>query len=99
MTTAAERRHLGRLAAMGCIVCLREGFGETPCEIHHLRHGQGMSQRASHYQAIGLCHTHHRTGGYGVAFHAGPKAFEDRFGSESDLLIDTRQRLGIKEVA
>lgn len=80
--------HLGKVAALGCVVCRNLGYGETPAEIHHVRSGQGM-KRASHYETIPLCHLHHRTGGYGVAFHAGEKAFEANFGNELDLLEQT----------
>jgi hypothetical protein len=50
--------------------------------------------RASNYDAIPLCHKHHRTGGYGVAFHAGKQAFEDQFGTEGELLEETYELLG-----
>lgn len=99
MTTAAERRHLSRLASLGCIVCLREGFGETPAEIHHPRSHAGMGQKAKHSDAIPLCHAHHRTGGYGVAIHAGQKTWERQYGTEDELLADVRRRLGFAEAA
>lgn len=99
MTTAAERRHLGRLAALGCIACLREGLGETPAEIHHPRSLAGMSQKASHFDALPLCPPHHRTGGHGIAIHAGQRTWEAKFGTEVELLADVRRRLGIQEAA
>lgn len=99
MTTAVERRHLGRLAALGCIVCVRAGFGESPAEIHHPRSLAGMSQKASHFDAIPLCTRHHRTGGFGVAIHAGQKTWEQNHGTEAELLADVRRRLGDKEAA
>lgn len=86
MTTKAEKQHLNKIADLGCIVCRNSGYGKSPAEIHHIRNGQGMSQRASNYEAIPLCHIHHRTGGYGVAFHAGKKAFESKYGTERELL-------------
>lgn len=87
MTTKAEREHLSKVAEIGCIVCLNENHGQSPAEIHHIRSGKGMGQRASNYEAIPLCHAHHRTGGYGIAFHAGSKVWQERFGSE-ELLLD-----------
>jgi len=83
---AVERKHLGKLAAFGCIVCYNNGYPYTPAEIHHLRSGAGAGQRSSHYRAIPLCHTHHRTGGFGMALHAGQKTWESNFGTEEDLL-------------
>jgi hypothetical protein len=36
---------------------------------------------------------HHRNGGYGIAYHAGRKEFEKRFGSEVELLEWTLNNL------
>lgn len=56
----ADKSHLSRVASLGCGLCRRIGYGETPAEIHHPREGQGMAQRASNWLAIGLCPEHHR---------------------------------------
>lgn len=93
MATASEKRYLNRLASLGCIVCADLGYQDTPAEIHHLREGQGMSQRASHYLAIPLCAGHHRTGGKGVALHAGQREFEALYGTELDLLAKAIERI------
>lgn len=97
--TKAERKHLDRLAQLGCIACIRAGHESGPCEIHHPRSKAGMSQKASHYDAIPLCPAHHRTGGHGVAIHAGQRTWEARFGTEAELLADVRSRLGMREAA
>jgi len=91
--TAKKRLHLARVAALGCVVCRNMGYGATPAEIHHIRTGQGL-KRASHFETIPLCHAHHRTGGYGVAFHAGAGAWQAAYGSELDLLEQVRGELG-----
>lgn len=91
--TKEEKRHLAKVAALGCIVCRNEGFGRTAAEIHHVRNGQGMSQRASNFEVIPLCHAHHRTGGRGIAFHAGKQAFESKYGTERELLAQVNQLL------
>jgi hypothetical protein len=85
--TKKEREHLSRVKELGCLICNR------PAEIHHLRTGQGMGQRASHYNTIPLCPEHHRTGGYGVAIHAGQKTFEAQNGTEIELLRLTLEKL------
>lgn len=90
--TSTERLHHHRVAALGCVVCRNEGLGKTPAEVHHIRTGQG-AMRASHFDVIPLCHTHHRTGGYGVAYHAGAAAWQESFGREVDLLAQTRKEL------
>ncbi len=93
--TKTEKKHLEALVELGCIVCYKLGTPGTPAEIHHLRTGQGASQRASDYQAIPLCPWHHRLGGHKQAYHAGPKAFEERYGTEMELLELTQEKLGL----
>jgi len=85
--TKAERLHMGAMAATGCIIC------DRPTELHHPRHGTGMGQRASNYNVIPLCEKHHRTGGPGIALHAGIKTFESTFGTEPELLEKALKRL------
>ena len=48
--TATEKRHLDRIAAMPCALC-----GASPVHVHHIRAGQGMGERASHFLTIPLC--------------------------------------------
>ena len=92
MTTKSERDHMGAVAALGCIVCRNLGFGASPAEVHHVGNGT-LGKKASNFETIGLCPTHHRNGGHGVAVHAGRKAFEANFGTERELLEQTRREL------
>lgn len=93
--TKAEKAHLSRVAGLGCIVCKNNGFDDTPSEIHHLRNGQGGAQRASHYETIPLCTIHHRHSGHGeIAFHASQYEFEERYGTERELLDQVKGLLG-----
>lgn len=95
----AERQHMGDVAQLGCVVCRNLGHEDTPAELHHIRTGQGR-KRATHYQVIPLCPHHHRTGGHGEAFHAGPRVWQLRFGREEVLLkqveIEIRQLRAMK---
>jgi hypothetical protein len=79
--TKAERAYMGRVAELGCIVCQF-----TLAQVHHIREGQGMSQRASHYLTIPLCPEHHM----GVfSIHNSPEQFKNIYGSELNLLSET----------
>ena len=83
--TRAERIRFGKLSEMGCILCRHLGTPGTPPEIHHLRDGQGMSQRAPNNLTIPLCAYHHRgpEGYHGM----GKRGFEAVYGvTERDLL-------------
>ena len=92
MATKAERDHMGAVAALGCIVCRNLGFGATPAEVHHIGNG-ALGKKASNFETIPLCDAHHRNGGHGVAVHAGRKTFEARYGTERELLEQTRREL------
>lgn len=90
-TTAVEKRHYGKVAQLGCIVCKNIGYEDSPAEIHHLRANAGAGQKSK--DVIPLCHIHHRTGGYGLAFHAGKEAFEQVYGTELELLEQVKGML------
>lgn len=84
-TTAAERAHLGLVAAMGCCLCQHLGLGTTLAEVHHVRarHGWG---RSGHFATIPLCPTHHR-GQPGGVHDMGRAQFAAHYGiSEIQLL-------------
>ena len=54
--TAQEKRHMGRIAALGCLVC------RAPAEVHHV-HSDGLKRiTRSHRLTTPLCPIHHRTG-------------------------------------
>ena len=61
--TAAGKRHMGRVAALGCVACVILGYGETPPEVHHIR--EGRIER-NDFLTIGLCPPHHRGKAPGV---------------------------------
>lgn len=91
--TVDEKKHMMRVAELGCMVCKRMGYEGTPAEIHHKRAGTGAGRRSSHMDAIPLCPEHHRgnTGLHGL----GTKGFTKHWGfDEDDLLQDTRSLLG-----
>ena len=93
--TKAESAHMTRVAELGCIVLCGNGMRcKRPAEIHHIRHRIGIGRRSSHFETIPLCDFHHRNGNYGEAIHAGKVAWEKRYGTELQLLEQTRQLLG-----
>ena len=90
-----ERRHIRRVIALGCIVC------GAPAELHHIRSlaaGSGTGLKVTHFETIGLCPSHHRTGGYGIAFHAGPEIWEKTFGRQEDLLAQILKELSLSNI-
>ncbi|MBD7747769.1 hypothetical protein HJX11_09780 [Klebsiella pneumoniae] len=82
----SDKQYFQDLVEIGCIVCkVHFGVYSAP-EIHHIRTGQGAGQRANHKETLPLCPPHHRTGGHGVAIHAGQKTWEKNYGTETELL-------------
>jgi hypothetical protein len=90
--TKAERDHLARVAALGCIACLNLGYTGTPAEIHHITKGAGMGQKASHFETIPLCFHHHSAQGQD-GFHKYPETWQLKHGRELDLLEQVRGML------
>lgn len=85
MSTRAEREHMARVASLPCACC-----GQYGVQVHHIRDGQGMSQRASNFLTVPLCPECH-TGTYGV--HGDKSRMRARKQSELDWLADTIERL------
>ena len=53
----------------------------------------GVGMRNDFMHAIPLCPNHHQPGGHGIALHAGQETFENKFGTEEELLEDTLRRI------
>lgn len=47
--------HMARVAELPCCLCQTQ-----PVEVHHVREGQGMSQRAGNWITLPLCPDCHR---------------------------------------
>jgi hypothetical protein len=94
--TKAEKNHLSKVADFGCIACRKIGFEDTPAEIHHIRDGVGMAQRATHFEVIPLCTGHHRRDDNSI--HRSKLRFESEFGTERELLAELLHEIGYKTV-
>lgn len=90
MATNNAREHMGRVSALGCAICHHMGHPDTPAEVHHIREGQGMAQRASDFLTVPLCPEHHR-GTHGV--HGDKQALRAIKMTELDLLAWTIEKL------
>jgi|TARA_R100000479_G_C6311928_1_gene174370 hypothetical protein len=90
----AEKEHLRKVAELGCIACRKNGFYDTPAEIHHISNGI-IGKRASHFETIPLCHYHHRTSN--EAYHNDPKGFTIKYGTQKELLEETMDLIYVKD--
>ncbi len=83
---------MGLVAQLGCAVCERMGYADSPAMVHHPRTGVGMGKKAPDSETIPLCHRHHQ--GEDGVHTLGRKAWERRFGlTELELVAETKQRV------
>lgn len=85
MTTQSMKDHMNRVAELPCVLC-----GAQPVELHHIREGQGMQQRASNWLVIPACPSCHR-GSKGI--HGDKSMMNLKKWTELDLLANTLERL------
>jgi hypothetical protein len=63
VTTKSEKSYMDRVAKLPCAICASHGV-----QLHHVREGQGTSQRAQNWLVIPLCpdcHTGPKNGIHG----------------------------------
>ena len=77
-----DKKRFDHLRELGCVAC-----GSNNVVIHHIRKHTGLSLRPSHQDTIPLCPKHHNMGNESV--HLNKKLFEEKFGTEKQLLIKT----------
>lgn len=83
---------MARVAALRCVLCERlqlDPIGKT--DVHHLREGQGMAQRASNWLVAALCHERCHQGTRGV--HGDRSLLKQAKCTELDLLAWTLEAL------
>lgn len=83
---------MGRVAAMECVLCRLLGMQqESKTDVHHIREGQGMAQRASNWLVVPLCHSGCHQGPLGI--HGDRSLLRIAKVDELDLLAMTIQEL------
>lgn len=83
--TGTERVWMARVAALPCSLC-----GDHGVQLHHIREGQGMAQRASNFLVVPLCPDCHN-GPLGV--HGDKTMLRIKKVTELDLLANTIEAL------
>ena len=97
--TALEKRWMDAIVAHGCVACLLDGVWPRPACVHHILRG---GVRMGHLFTLPLCPGHHQdgTGAPGlIARHPYKARFEQRYGSEFDLLARLKRELGVFDEA
>lgn len=82
-----ERAYMAAVKETPCVLCAALGQRQTgPTFAHHIREGQGISQRASDWLTVALCHDCHQ-GQLGI--HGDRTLLKLAKVSELDLLART----------
>lgn len=85
--TAEEKELWDKLAALGCIACLRAGVFEPDVSIHHV---DGRTKPGCHKRVLPLCASHHQDGTgknpHYIAVHPWKTRFEQYFGSQKEMM-------------
>lgn len=88
--SAAGKRHMGRIARLGCIACRLLALGDSPAQVHHIREGRIAR---SDTLTIPLCPPHHTGSRMSVHHDKDSLLRAIGVGSEFDLLAATLEQL------
>jgi hypothetical protein len=83
--SAAGKRHMGRVAQLPCCLCGAHGV-----QVHHIREGRGMNQRADDFLTLPVCPSCH-TGPQGI--HGDKTMLRIAKVTELELLAQTLETL------
>lgn len=85
--TKETKQHMSKVADLGCLICNKMGFPNSPAELHHIKNFTGIGRKANDFEVIPLCPKHHRQGK--DAYHYSPKSFTEKWGTQKQLLQET----------
>ena len=92
--TRQEKEFMNRMASIGCIVCLNQGYSTPVVSVHHM---DGRVKTGCHYHVLPLCGRHHQVPDSQKpprwhSLHVNKTEFERAYGTEMELY---QQCLGI----
>lgn len=94
-----EKAWMESIVEFGCVVCARTLRVHTPPEVHHI---YGKARKGTHLLSLPLCHKHHRGGEDTKVYtsrHPWKRRFEERYGTETELLEWLQGELGARKEA
>lgn len=87
MATKEQRKHFDRVARIGCILCKKQGYEDSPAVLHHIR----RAGKRSNAPVVPLCVSHH-TGDAGI-HGLGRKRFEREYSVTEEELLEMVQAI------
>ncbi|MFU7349594.1 Ref family recombination enhancement nuclease [Pseudomonas paraeruginosa] len=98
--TRYEKRIHDRMASeIGCIACRKDGIRNMHVSIHHI---DGRTKPGAHLRVLPLCSGHHQdgTGAPGlIAVHPWKRRFEEKYGTQLELLEECMEILAERNCA
>lgn len=94
--TAAEKRFMDQVAALGCIACSADGYENFDVSIHHVH---GRTAVGCHFQVLPLCGPHHQDDGTALAVHPWKTRWEARYGKQDDLVAVITKKIGFEHAS
>ncbi len=95
--SAKEKAFHHDLAGLGCIACRKDGRVNPWVSIHHI---DGRTKPDAHKLVLALCAGHHQDGTGEdkslIAVHPYKARFEARYGSQMELLEESKRMLGLE---
>lgn len=95
--TAAEKIVWSKLAALGCIACMKDGNYNPHVSIHHV---DGRTKPGCHMLVLPLCAGHHQDGTGEdktmISVHPWKAQFVLVYGNELDLVAECMKLIGEK---
>ena len=95
-----NRAHMGKVAAMPCVICHEWGMPQmSPTEVHHCKSGRYGRNRLPDIMVIPLCHSHHhKLRPYPgdedkIGFHNAQATWESEYGEDHEWLSWVEARL------
>ena len=94
-------KHLGKVAELPCVACQKRGEAQTSkTQVHH-EWGKGAGKKASDRLTMPLCDKCHNAQFVnsikGITLHHNLEKFEERHGTQSELIKLTYENLGLFE--
>lgn len=90
-----EKALHNKMASIGCIACLLDGRFNLLVSIHHI---DGRTKKNAHKEVLPLCAPHHQQDDADelerIAVHPNKARFEQRYGSQYELLGRVMERIG-----
>lgn len=84
-----EQEWMDAICQLGCIVCRIHLGVNSPASPHHL---EGKTKEGAHLKTIPLCGRHHQIpGDYWKTRHHNKTQFESAYGTEQELLEQTKR--------